>query len=320
MAPGAAYHGSTPSSTVATLRPAWGGCDKDLSGIMIEGHIFRFASCQFGQKTAGSPLGALVRSVARYFARLPSPVHVAAWVDDLIFIMQTPEHGDCNGFEGGCEVCAEYHGRAVLVQDEWRKKAARLNITLSEKGHEVSQKGAFTGVGIDTLRGVFHMLPDKLAAMFTAIEQLCASVGTTPRLISRVRGKALHYACAIPFVRIAAPSLSQAMHDRESGIGPTKVPCIKDETESEEFKWDHPMQLSARARRALAFLREAMDRFGDAGQPLWPTVPSSFYNAFLEGRRGEVRALVITYDASVHGWGTVIRTAPDDPGLTIVGG
>jgi hypothetical protein len=287
---------------------------------MIEGHIFRFASCQFGQKTAGSPLGALVRSVARYFARLPSPVHVAAWVDDLIFIMQTPEHGDCDGFEGGCEVCTEYHGRAVLVQDEWRKKAARLHIALSEKGHEVSQRGAFTGVGIDTLRGVFYMLPDKLASTFTAIEQLCASVDTTPRLISRVRGKALHYACAIPYVRIAAPSLSQNMHDRESGIGPTKVPLIKDEDESEDFKWDQPMQLSARARRALAFMREAMERFGNAGQPLWPTVPSSFYSAFLEGRLGGVHALVITYDASVHGWGAVIRTSPEDPGLTIVGG
>jgi hypothetical protein len=34
-----------------------GGCDKDLSGIMIDGHVFRFAACQFGQKPAGSPLG-----------------------------------------------------------------------------------------------------------------------------------------------------------------------------------------------------------------------------------------------------------------------
>ena len=64
---------------------------------MIDGHIFRFASCQFGQKAAGSPLGSIVRSVARYFARLQSPVYVAAWVDDLIFIMSTPEHGACDG-------------------------------------------------------------------------------------------------------------------------------------------------------------------------------------------------------------------------------
>ena len=296
-----------------------GGCDKDLSGIMIEGHIFRFASCQFGQKTAGSPLGAIVRSVARYFARLPSPVHVAAWVDDLIFIMQTPEHGDCAGFIGGCAVCAEYHGRALAVQEVWKQKAAALNIALSDKGHDVSQAGSFTGVGIDTLRGVFHMLPDKLASMFAALAQLCASVGTTPRLISRVRGKAMHYMCAIPYVGVAAASLSQCMHDRETGIGPTRVPSFTEEADM-EFDWDRPMTLSARARRALAFMRDAMERFGDYGQPLWPTVPSSFYGAFLEGRLGAISALVISYDASVHGWGAVIRTSPEEPGLIVTGG
>ena len=71
---------------VSTCR---GGCDKDLIGIVTDGHVFRFATCQFGQKTAGSPLGSIVRAVARSFARLTYPVHVAAWVDDLIFGMST---------------------------------------------------------------------------------------------------------------------------------------------------------------------------------------------------------------------------------------
>jgi hypothetical protein len=44
----AMVNGCTPS----TCR---GGCDTDLSGIMIDGFVFRFAACQFGQKTAGSP-------------------------------------------------------------------------------------------------------------------------------------------------------------------------------------------------------------------------------------------------------------------------
>ncbi len=138
-----------------------------MSGTMIEGHVFRFASCQFGQKTSGSPLGALVRSVARYFARLPTPVHVAAWVDDLIFIMTTPEHGDCPGFDGGCPVCQEYHGRALDVQQLWQDKARRLKIPLSKKGHAAGQAGAYTGVGIDTHRGRFLMLPEKLESMPT---------------------------------------------------------------------------------------------------------------------------------------------------------
>jgi hypothetical protein len=58
----AMVNGCTPS----TCR---GGC-----GIMIDGFVFRFAACQFGQETAGSPLGSIVRAVARYFARLPDPV------------------------------------------------------------------------------------------------------------------------------------------------------------------------------------------------------------------------------------------------------
>ncbi len=83
-----------------------GGCDKDLSGLSIEGHVFRFAACQFGQKTAGSPLNSLVMSVARYFARLPQPVHVAASVDDLHCSMSTPPHPPCDGYSSGCPAAA----------------------------------------------------------------------------------------------------------------------------------------------------------------------------------------------------------------------
>jgi hypothetical protein len=82
----ALVNGCTPST-------CQGDCDKDLSGIVIDCFVFRFAARQFGQETAGSPLGCLVRAVARFFARLTEPVHDAAWVDDLIFIMSTPEHG-----------------------------------------------------------------------------------------------------------------------------------------------------------------------------------------------------------------------------------
>ncbi len=85
-------------------RSCLGGCDKDMSGLRIHGHIFLFAACQFGQKTAGSPLNSVVMSVARYFGRLPDPIHVAAWVDDLHFSMRTPPHPPCAGFIGGCEL------------------------------------------------------------------------------------------------------------------------------------------------------------------------------------------------------------------------
>ena len=308
----ALVNGCTPS----TCR---GGCDKDLSGIMIDGFVFRFAACQFGQKTAGSPLGSIVRAVARFFARLPEPVHVASWVDDLIFIMSTPDHGECAGFEGGCSVCMEYHERALQVQEMWHAKARRLNIPLSAKGHPVGQRGAFTGVAIDSFRGRFNMLPDKMASLVKARQELAAAEVSTPRLIARVRGKALHYGCAIPFIAAAAPSLSQLMHGRESGAGPVEVPSLDVEKEL-EFDWDMPVRMSERARAALDFMRIAVERYGDAGQPLWPVVPSSLYGAFLAGEAKDARVLVITFDASVDGWGAVVRSSPEEKGTEIVGG
>ena len=308
----ALVNGCTPS----TCR---GGCDKDLSGILIDGFVFRFAACQFGQKTAESPLGCLVRAVARFFARLTDPVHVASWVDDLIFIMSTPEHGECAGFEGGCAVCEEYYGRALKVQAMWQEKARALNIPLSAKGHAVGQRGAFTGLAIDTYKGRFYMLPEKLASMVTARDDLAAASLSTPRIIARVRGKALHYGCAIPFVAVAAPSLSQLMHNRETGTGPVAVPSLDEEKEA-DFDWDRELRVSERARQALEFMRVAMEKYGNAGQPLWPVVPSSLYGAFLAGEERDARILVITFDASVHGWAAVMRTSPDEPGIEVVGG
>ncbi len=84
---------------------------------------------------SGSRLVSLVRkpqaarSAASFVPLLDSstePVHVAAWVDDLIFIMATPEHSECAGFEGGCAVCGEYYGRALKVQEMWQAKARLL--------------------------------------------------------------------------------------------------------------------------------------------------------------------------------------------------
>ena len=201
----------------------------------------------------------------------------------------------------------------------WQAKARALNIPLSAKGHAVGQRGAFTGLAIDTHKGRFHMLPEKLASMISARDDLAAAVLTTPRIIARVRGKALHYGCAIPFVAVAAPSLSQLMHNRVTGTGPVAVPSLDEEKEA-EFDWDRELQVSERARRALEFMRAALDRYGSAGQPLWPVVPSSLYGAFLAGEEREARILVITFDASVHGWAAVLRTSPVEPGVVVVGG
>ncbi len=118
---------------------------------------------------------------------------------------------------------------------------------------------------------------------------------------------------------MAAPSLSQLVHNRETGTGPVAVPSLDEEKEV-EFDWDQELRVSERARRALEFMRTAMEKYGDVGQPLWPVLPSSLYWAFLAGEERDARILVITFDASVHCWAAVLRTSPHEAGVEVVGG
>jgi hypothetical protein len=53
--PAAGHHVARAGSAV----PMWMRLNKDLSGISIDGIVFRFAACQFGQRTAGARLAAL---------------------------------------------------------------------------------------------------------------------------------------------------------------------------------------------------------------------------------------------------------------------
>jgi hypothetical protein len=84
------------------------------------------------------------------------------------------------------------------------------------------------------------MLPEKLASMVSTRDDLAAAALSIPRIIARVRGKALHYCCAIPFVAVAALSLSQLMHNWETGTGPVAVPSL-DEEEAAVFDWDQEL-------------------------------------------------------------------------------
>ena len=87
-----------------------------------------------------------------------------------------------------------------------------------------------------------------------------------------------------------------------------------------QFDWEESMEVSARAHRALDFVARALREKGSAGQPMWPIVPSSLYCAFAEGRLRDLRVLVILYDASVYGWGAIIRESADSEGYAVAGG
>jgi hypothetical protein len=66
-------------------------------------------------------------------------------------------------------------------------------------------------------------------------------------------------------------------------------------------EYDMEVLMSERAHTVLEFMRAAVERYGDAGQPLWPVVPSLLYGAFLAGEVRDARILVIMFDTSVDG-------------------
>ena len=59
------------------------------------------------------------------------------------------------------------------------------------------------------------MLRDKLEGLHTNFDTLASVSTVTPRALARTRGKALHYGCAIQYLRPACASLTQAMHQAE---------------------------------------------------------------------------------------------------------
>ena len=101
--------------------PTWrGGCDKDISGIRIVQSLRRiaqFASRQCRQKAVGSPRGLLCK---RRRGSLLCCDHLCVWLCGRLpryslFRHRRTELRVRQGIVGGCQVCAEYHGRALGV-------------------------------------------------------------------------------------------------------------------------------------------------------------------------------------------------------------
>ena len=255
------------------------GCDKDLSGISLHGLLFRFAACQFGLKIAGSS-NCLVMSVARYFARLPTSVHVAAWVDDLHFSTRIPAHPACAGHAGGCPACTTAFEAAVVMEALWRAKTVRVTfLGLRGRGIRSHRGGAFTGIHIDTWLCQYLMLPTKLESVRGTISGLASTDLSTPRLQARGRGRASHYGCAMQFLAAICPSLSPAIHQAETAYA-SPPPSLTEEQNDTSFDWDLPLEVSTRTRAALQLMNLILVRYGSACLPIWPVPPASLFWAF----------------------------------------
>lgn len=286
-------------------RSCMGMCDKARSGCCIDGHLFRFAATHFGQKLAGSPLNCLLMTVIRHMVRRSASINPAAallcflWVDDLILAWNVQYHGKCGGLAAKCRTCSE----ALRVFDElrryWHDLADQLGISLSiAKRQASSQRVEYTGVIVDTIAGRLFIPEKKLAKLRKCLADLASASDCTTRDLLSVRGRVRHYSMCINYIEPLVPLLS----------------VVGEDPERLDARLPLPDDVKASARLVLDFV----ERFAPTGAALWPPVASSLYGSFLRGNADEVPLVIISWDSSPMGVGTLVRNCKNPEGLLIV--
>ena len=279
-----------------------GGCDRAMEGARLDGHTVRITASHFGQTTAGSPLASMLNCIRRSLARRkgglgPSPLPGLArgailsvvWVDDTVMVTKAAAHGICGGLDAGCIECFLLKVEADAAQHFVRGLFADLHIKLTDGKRQVAaQRVTYTGVVLDTVKGRFFCPADKLATLVAVLGEMGASVSMSARKVAGVRGKVLHYSTSIPYVRVFAVWFSNIIA-----------------TEGEP-DWDRVVTLPDDNEEVCAYLGGVVERRHALGRPLWPPVASSLYGAFLAGRTGGIRLVVIVWDASLEGWGAAV--------------
>jgi hypothetical protein len=305
-----------------------GLCDKAMSGFCIDGFVGRFAAAHFGQRNAGSPLNAMMRTIQRFLARRgpapkmtvrsrrvlePSPpppprglggeaLHSAVWVDDTVFVHKTPRHPTCAGLDGGCPVCASAAAATRRAQTGWHRLAAALGLGLSvDKRQNPSQRATYTGMIVDTFLRTLSIPPDKKERLAAFLESFFYLRECTIAELASFRGRVQHYSACIPYILPFVALVS-------SVIGTEDKP-----------DYNRTIALPSAINEAAVFIRGVLEEYASRGRPLWPFVPSSLYAAFLAGETGPARIATITWDASLHGWGMVLRWWDNRDGKVFVG-
>gem|GEM_PF-2417476 len=287
-------------------RTCLGTCDKARSGVCLEGHLFRFAAAQFGQKLAGSPLNALffpiMRHLVRRFPRFGQLMGLLCflWVDDMLLAQNVLEHGRCGGIEAGCVACKAAVAVFRKAQRYWHELARELGITLSlSKRQDISQRAEYTGIVLDTIQGRFFIPEKKLQKLRVCLSDLERAESFSLRTLQSVRGRILHYSICIMHIRPLAPLLSAPGANQDA--------------------LDARFPMTVALRRACSVILDTVNRFADLGAPMWPPVPSSLYGRFLRKELRQERVAVIIWDSSVHGWGALVRWWANHDGLLVVG-
>jgi hypothetical protein len=148
---------------------------------------------------------------------------------------------------------------------------------------------------VDTFLRTLYIPPgkkDRLAAFLESFFNLRECSLTE---LASFRGRVQHYSACIPYILLVS-----------SVIGTEDKP-----------DYNRTVALPSAINEAEVFIRGVLKEYAFHGSPLWSFV--SLYAAFLAGETSPARIATITWDASLHGWGMVLRWWDNRDGKVFVG-
>ena len=180
---------------------------------------------------------------------------------------------------------------AIRAMKKKEETCKTLHLWLSDDKKQLGgQRIHYTGIGVDTIRGSFYCPEAKRAKLVAALQELGAASSMTARKVAVARGKVLHCAICIPYIKFFAIWFSHVIgSENEQG-------------------WDQKVYLPSNAGEMCASIIGIIESRHVHGVPMWPYVPSSLLRAMTEGDMGGGRGrLHIVHDASHEGWGALIE-------------
>lgn len=117
----------------------------------------------------------------------------------------------------------------------------------------------------------------------------------SPQFRDHIRGRLQHYSAGLKHIRVYAAIFLNDGDDLDN-------PCAENRP-----KYTVPVPFSPILLDACRHLLWVINTYKAAGSDLWPPIPSSLHGAFVRNENLGFLMLEITGDASVTGWGAVVK-------------
>ena len=272
-----------------------GMCDKSMFGLCIEGHVSRFAVCQFGHKVSNGPLWVVTNTVCSYESRVHG-IDAQAFVDDLLKSLAVVLHDQCQGIEGGCPVCVAALEQARAKMEFLDKMMKQCGLEYSTKGDmRILQRHLYIGIIFDTLQGRIFISKDKFDKTMALLLDMAQQAECSPRDMAKLRGKFGHqFRCV-------------------EGVSPFLVPFNQFVGAPESVtEWDEAKRIPDELRRTMGTLIHWLPQLYQAGAEMWPLDPRTTLYLWSQGIETPGGPLLVVYwDSSPLGVGISIRRRPE---------